>query len=147
MRGGTARVCWLLVLALLPAACGGGAASVPPATPTPAAPVVAAAAKPADVAAPWIGHWLYNVQVGGDVYAGTMDLTRAADGSLQAKVVDNAMGEMPVTSVKVEGSTITVNVSAGENPASVVATLQADGTAVGKVLVNGGEGTFSAKKG
>ncbi len=146
MRRGTARVSWLLALALLPAACAGGTSSAPPATPTPAAPA-AAAAKPPDPAAPWLGHWLYQVQVGGEAYAGTMDVTRAADGSLQAKVVDNAMGEAPVSGVKLEGTTLTVNLLAGESPVSVVATLQPDGTATGKVLVNGGEGAFSAKKG
>ncbi len=144
MRRGTPRVSWLLALAILPAACGGGAASAPPAAPTPAP---AAAAKPADVAAPWIGHWVYRADVGGEAYAGTLDVTRAADGSLQAKVVDNAMGEAPVTSVKLEGATLTVNLVAGENPASVVATLQPDGTIAGKVLVGGGEGVFQAKKG
>ncbi len=149
MRRGIPRASWLLALTFLPAACGGGATSAPPATPKPTASAAAQVqAKPApEPWAPLVGHWVYSADVGGDAYAGTLELARGADGAWQAKVVDNAMGEVPVSGVKLDGSTLTVNVVAGESPASVVATLQADGTVVGKVLVNGGEGTFSAKKG
>ncbi len=146
MRRGTWRSSWLLALALLPTACAGGAGARPT-TPTPAAATTPTPKPAPDPAAGLVGHWLWNAEVGGDGYAGTMDLTRAADGTWQAKVVDNSMGELAVTGVKVEGTTVTVNVLAGENPASVVATLQPDGGVVGRVLVNGGEGTFSAKKG
>jgi len=61
--------------------------------------------------------------------------------------VENGMGEMPVTGVKVEGITVTIDVQANGDPASVIATLQADGTVVGRVLAGGGEGTFTARKG
>lgn len=133
---------WLVAVALLAAACGGGVATPAPATPTPKP----AALKP-DSAAALAGHWIWSAEVGGEAYAGTMDLTRGTDGAWQAKVADNTMGELPVTGVKVEGTTVTVNVTADGNPASVVATLQADGTVVGRVLVGGGEGTFQARKG
>lgn len=144
MRRGTSWSCWLLALALLPVACGGGA-GVRPTTPTPAP--ARAPTPPPDPSAGLVGHWLYSANVGGDAYTGTMDLTRGADGTWAAKVADNAMGETPVKAVKVDGTTVTVTVIAGDNDATVVGTLQADGTLVGHVLVNGGEGTFSAKKG
>jgi len=145
MRGGNLPAPWLLALALLPAACG-GVASTPPAVPTPAAG--AATAKPAvDPAAALVGHWVFGAQLGGETYAGTLDLTHGADGVWHAKVVENGMGEMPVTGVKVEGSTVTIDVQANGDPASVIATLQADGTVVGRVLAGGGEGTFTARKG
>ena len=76
-----------------------------------------------------------------------MELTRATDGSWQARVVDNSMGELPVRGVKVEGTSLTVNVEARGDTASVVAALQPDGTVTGKLLAAGGEGTFSARKG
>ncbi len=139
MRRRSARYAAVLGLTLL-ASCAGRA-------PAPATPASAQATAKGDASAAFLGHWAWNAQVGGDSYAGTLELSRAPDGTLRAKIVEDAMGELPVTGVRVDGTTMTLNVDADGNPASVVATLQADGTIAGRVLVAGGEGTFQARKG
>ncbi len=135
------RGSWL-VLVMVVAACGGGEATPPPATPAPAAKVQA---PPPDPSAGLLGHWTYTAGVQGETYTGAMDLTRDAQG-WHAKVVDNSMGELPVASVLVAGTTVTVVVHVGDGTSTVKATLQPDGTVSGNVLTDGGEGTFSAKK-
>ncbi len=135
-----------LLLALCALACGGAAA--PPATPAPAPVTATATVKVTapDPAAALVGHWSWTSVVGGETYAGTMDLSR--DGTAwKGRVLENAMGEMAVTALTVEGPTMTLTVQAGDSPAIVKATLQPDGTMTGKVEANGGEGTFSARKG
>lgn len=126
------------------AACGGGAR---PATPAPVA-VQAPVATPApvDSSAMLVGHWTFSSQLGGESYGGTMDVTRDA-GVWKARVAEANMGELQVQSVSVQGTTISVIVHAGDGLATVMGTLQPDGTLAGKVQVSGGEGTFSAKKG
>ncbi|HEX9106853.1 MAG TPA: hypothetical protein VF832_06490 [Longimicrobiales bacterium] len=138
------RGCWLVLVTMMAAACGGGAATPPPATPAPAAAKVQA--PPPDPSSGLLGHWTYTAGVQGETYTGTMDLTRDAQG-WHAKVVDNSMGELPVESVAVDGTAITVVVHAGDNPSTVKATLQPDGTVAGKVVAGDAEGTFTAKKG
>ena len=99
-----------------------------------------------DPAAALVGHWSWTSQLAGESYAGTMDMSR--DGAAwKGRVVENTMGEMVVTALTVDGSSITVTVQAGDSPAIVKATLRPDGTLTGKVEANGGEGTFSARKG
>jgi hypothetical protein len=135
-----------LLLALTALACGG--ASAPPATPAPAPAKATATVRVTtpDPSAALLGHWSWTSQVAGENYAGTMDLSR--DGAAwKGRVLENAMGEMAVTALAVEGSTVTVTVQAGDSPAIVKATLQPDGTMTGKVETSGGEGTFSARKG
>ena len=142
MRRRLARGCWLVLLTVVATACASGSATPPAATPTPAPKVQA---PPPDPSAALLGHWAYTAGVQGETYTGTLDLTRDAEG-WHAKVVDNAMGELPVASVAVAGTTVTVVVHAGDGTSTVKATLQPDGTVSGDVLTDGGEGTFSAKK-
>ncbi len=139
---------WLPAL-LVCAACGGGAATPAPAGPGPraATDVVADSLKRvAQAQLAFQGHWSFTAQIGGESYAGTMDLTPGAAG-WQAKLVEDTMGELSVTSVTVAGTTMTLSVTAGEDVATVTATQQPDGSLAGKVVVRGGEGTFTAKKG
>ena len=144
MRRRLSRGSWLVLSVMVAGACAGSSATPPPATPTPAAARVQA--PPPDPSAGLLGHWTYTAGVEGETYTGTMDLTRDAEG-WHAKVVDNSMGELPVVSVAVDGTTLTVVVHAGDNGSTVKAALQPDGTVAGKVLTEGGEGTFAAKKG
>jgi len=138
------RGSWLVLVMVVAGACAGSSATQHPSAPTPAAAKVQA--PPPDPSAGLLGHWTYTAGVEGETYTGTLDLTRDAEG-WHAKVVDNSMGELPVSSVTVDGTNITVVVHAGDNGSTVKAALQPDGSVAGKVLTEGGEGTFAAKKG
>ena len=139
------RRCLLLAtLALVGSAACAPHASAPPG-PTPAARSAPAQPTPRpDPGAAWVGHWVFTSQLGGEQYQGTLDLSRDSLG-WHAKLVEALRGELPVTSVKVDESGLTLTANAGD-PVTVQAVLQPDGVLAGKVFVGELEGTMSARK-
>ena len=136
------RRCLLLAtLALVGSAACAPHASAPPG-PTPAA--TSAPAPRPDPTAAWVGHWVFTSQLGGEQYHGTLDLSRDSLG-WHAKLVETLRGELPVASVKVDESGLTLTANAGV-PVTVQAVLQPDGVLAGKVFVGELEGTISARK-
>ncbi len=127
------------VLALAAGACAHAPAQ-PPQPPPPAEVKVAP-----DPAAPLIGHWIFTAELAGEQYTGTIDIARDSVG-WKARVVEQQMGEAPVSSVVVEGTQVTIQTTPAGNPATVKGALQPDGTLAGKVVVATEEGTFTAKK-
>ncbi len=139
------RRCLLLaILALVgPAACASHASA--PASPTPVATTAPTPPPPPpDPAAAWLGHWVFTSEMGGEQYHGTLDVSRDSAG-LHAKLVEALRGELPVTSVKVDSSGLTLTANAGD-PVTVQCVLQPDGTIAGKVSAGELQGTLSAKK-
>ncbi len=138
------RLSSLLPLAVL--ACAAGACAHAPAQSPQSPPPVEAKATPApDPAALLTGHWEFTAELAGEQYGGTFDIVHDSIG-WKARLVEQGIGEAPVTSVVVQDSVITIQATPAGNPATVTGKLQPDGTLAGKVSAGGEEGTFTAKK-
>ncbi len=126
----------------------------PPTTPTvPAATPAAPAATPeapapaAGAAADVSGDWTWSTDIGGQVIAGSMNLTRSG-ANYSGQVLPDGMSAATVRSITINGDRITIVVDTPDGTEAVVdATLTADRRAFsGTLTYQGQTSSFSARR-